>query len=163
MWDAELYLRTHRPETALAYEYRALELLKQVQQANRQYVRKVGYELSPIPIDETRLTGTYDDFANPVGEYDSEIQETPLAKLELIIREENLENLQQATDWAQQAEISDADRLFILNRLRRISEEGLSGEMKKNLLERIARMKENRVYDPTPVHRPILGSLPENK
>ncbi len=163
MWDAELYLRTHRPETALPYEYRALELLKQVQQANRQYVRKVGYELSPIPVDETRLTGTYDDFVNPGEEFSSDSEKSALAKLELMIREENVDNIEQATNWVQQAEISDADRLFILNRLRQITEEGFTEEIKKNLLERITGIENNRVYDPAPAARPILGALPENE
>ena len=56
MWDAELRLRTHRPREALPYEYRALELLKQVQQASRSYVLRTGFD--PPPIDPaTRLTG----------------------------------------------------------------------------------------------------------
>lgn len=57
MWDAELHLRTHRPETALPYEYRALKLLKEVQQHSRVYVQRVGFEPTPIKVDEKRLRG----------------------------------------------------------------------------------------------------------
>jgi hypothetical protein len=57
MWDAELHLRTHRPESALPYEYRALKLLKEVQQHSRVYVQRVGFEPTPIKVDEKRLSG----------------------------------------------------------------------------------------------------------
>jgi len=57
MWDAELHLRTHRPETALPYEYRALKLLKEVQQHSRVYVQRTGFEPTPIKVDEKRLRG----------------------------------------------------------------------------------------------------------
>src|SRR5690606_1783497 len=38
MWQAELYLRSAQPKAALPYEYRALELIKQVQQGSRIYL-----------------------------------------------------------------------------------------------------------------------------
>ncbi|MGH7596873.1 MAG: hypothetical protein ACREOI_11015 [bacterium] len=57
MWDAELRLRTHQPEAALPHEYRALELLKDVQHRSRAYVQRVGFEPSPIKVDEKRLSG----------------------------------------------------------------------------------------------------------
>ncbi|UOQ73583.1 hypothetical protein [Hymenobacter cellulosilyticus] len=57
MWEAELRLRTARPAEALPYEYRALRLLKQVQQQTRLYVRKSGFEPPVIPESTTRLTG----------------------------------------------------------------------------------------------------------
>ncbi len=52
MWLAEGALRTSHPERALPHEYRALRLIKQVQQASRIYLARVGLELPPI--DETR-------------------------------------------------------------------------------------------------------------
>jgi hypothetical protein len=56
MWQAELQLRQGQPEKALPYEYRALDRIKQVQQASRIYLARVGLELPPI--DGTRrLTG----------------------------------------------------------------------------------------------------------
>ena len=57
MWDAELRLRLAQPADALPYEYRALRLLKQVQQQTRLYVRKSGVDLPPLPEAEKRLTG----------------------------------------------------------------------------------------------------------
>ncbi|MEN0004162.1 MAG: hypothetical protein AAF798_08465 [Bacteroidota bacterium] len=57
MWDAELHLRMGRPEQALPYEYKALELIKEVQQASRVYVERVGFEPPVIKVAEKRLSG----------------------------------------------------------------------------------------------------------
>ncbi len=62
MWQAELYLRTGRPDGALPHEYRALDFIKQVQQANRIYLARVGLELPPIDFDR-RLGGDLEDVA----------------------------------------------------------------------------------------------------
>ncbi len=61
MWQAELHLRVHEPERALPFEYRALELLKSVQQEARVYVQRVGFEPPPIEVARLRLTGKLDD------------------------------------------------------------------------------------------------------
>jgi hypothetical protein len=57
MWDAALHLKTFDPAAALPYEYRALDFLKQVQQAARVYVQRVGFEPPPLEPDRKRLTG----------------------------------------------------------------------------------------------------------
>lgn len=56
MWNAELRLRTYRPEEALPYEYKALRLLKDLQQKSRAYVAKSTFKTSPLK-PEKRLTG----------------------------------------------------------------------------------------------------------
>ncbi len=65
MWDAELRLRTSEPQAALPFEYRALELLKEVQQAARAYVRRVGFEPPPLEPDRKRLTGDLSKIGRP--------------------------------------------------------------------------------------------------
>ena len=65
MWDAELRLRMSDPQAALPYEYRALELLKEVQQAARVYVRRVGFEPPPLEPDRKRLTGDLSKIGRP--------------------------------------------------------------------------------------------------
>ncbi|MBF9237311.1 hypothetical protein I2I05_07865 [Hymenobacter sp. BT683] len=57
MWAAELRLRTGQLAAALPYEYKALRLLKQVQQQTRAYVKKAGFVLQPLPEATLRLTG----------------------------------------------------------------------------------------------------------
>lgn len=63
MWQAELHLRQGDPAAALPFAHVALGLIKQVQQATRLFVAKVGPELPAI--DETRrLTGKRDGLAH---------------------------------------------------------------------------------------------------
>ncbi|WP_207433532.1 DUF4175 family protein [Sabulibacter ruber] len=57
MWEAELRLRTARPKEALPFEYKALRMLKEVQQKSRAYVKKTGFEPPPLKEPEKRLTG----------------------------------------------------------------------------------------------------------
>lgn len=64
MWEAELHLRTYRPEAALPFEYRALKLLKEVQQQSRVYVQRAGFEPTPIKVDEKRLSGDLSKIGN---------------------------------------------------------------------------------------------------
>lgn len=59
MWQAELQLRQAQPGEALPYEYKALALIKQLQQAERIYLARSGLELPPF--DATRrLSGERD-------------------------------------------------------------------------------------------------------
>ncbi|MNV58077.1 hypothetical protein D3C71_1504360 [compost metagenome] len=55
MWSSEGELRQGRPEAALPYANKALAFIKQVQQAERIYLARVGPELPPI--DESRRMG----------------------------------------------------------------------------------------------------------
>lgn len=56
MWQSELHLRMGDPIAALPYQYRALDLIKQIQQASRIYLARVGLELPPIMFSR-RLSG----------------------------------------------------------------------------------------------------------
>lgn len=55
MWQSELHLRQGQPQRALPFAYKALGFIKQVQQASRIYLARVGPELPPI--DESRRLG----------------------------------------------------------------------------------------------------------
>ncbi|GAB3824502.1 hypothetical protein GCM10028895_32930 [Pontibacter rugosus] len=57
MWEAELRLRTFKPKEALPFEYKALRMLKDVQQSQRAYVAKTGFEAPPLKEPELRLSG----------------------------------------------------------------------------------------------------------
>ncbi len=65
MWAAELRLRTGQLAAARPYEYRALRLLKEVQQQTRAYVRKAGFVPPPLPETTLRLTGELKGAAAP--------------------------------------------------------------------------------------------------
>ena len=53
MWKAELQLRLYKPEAALPFEYKALRLLKDLQQKSRMYVAKTAYNPAPAENGKT--------------------------------------------------------------------------------------------------------------
>jgi hypothetical protein len=55
MWNAELQLRTFKPQEALPFAYKALRLLKDLQQSSRVYVAKTSLKTTPLK-PEKRLT-----------------------------------------------------------------------------------------------------------
>ncbi len=59
MWQSELKLRQGIPVEALPFEYRALRFIKEVQQADRIYLPKMGMQSQPIDASR-RLTGKRD-------------------------------------------------------------------------------------------------------
>ncbi len=65
MWNAELRLRTFKPQEALPFEYKALRLLKDLQQKSRAYVAKTSVKTPPLK-PEKRLTGELDKIIAPV-------------------------------------------------------------------------------------------------
>lgn len=65
MWNAELRLRTFKPKEALPYEYKALRLLKDLQQKSRSYVGKTSAKTTPLK-PEKRLTGELDKITTPI-------------------------------------------------------------------------------------------------
>ncbi|MGB0134191.1 hypothetical protein, partial [Dokdonella sp.] len=66
MWQAELHLRMGEPGKALPFENRALGFIKQVQQASRIYLARVGLELPPVD-ESRRLSGERDGLRDPGG------------------------------------------------------------------------------------------------
>ncbi len=69
MWNAELHLRMYKPEEALPFEYKALRLLKDLQQKSRAYVAKTAYNPTPLKM-EKRLTGELGKIMQPVNKQD---------------------------------------------------------------------------------------------
>ncbi|TPG66590.1 DUF4175 family protein [Hymenobacter nivis] len=65
MWAAELRLRTGQLTAALPYEYKALRLLKEVQQQTRAFVKKAGFAPPAAPEPNLRLTGDLKGAAAP--------------------------------------------------------------------------------------------------
>jgi hypothetical protein len=67
MWKAELQLRTFHPQDALPFAYKALRLLKDLQQQSRAYVAKTGVKVTPLD-PAKRLTGELGAIGAPVQE-----------------------------------------------------------------------------------------------
>ena len=66
MWAAERELRVGKPREALPHEYSALRLVKQVQQASRIYLARVGLEQAPVDMAR-RLNGKREGIAPVVA------------------------------------------------------------------------------------------------
>lgn len=64
MWNAELRLRTLKPAEALPFEYKALRLLKDLQQQSRIYVAKTNIKTPPLD-PKKRLAGELDKIITP--------------------------------------------------------------------------------------------------
>ncbi|QHS55481.1 hypothetical protein GWR56_07990 [Mucilaginibacter sp. 14171R-50] len=69
MWKAELQLRLYKPQAALPFAYKALRLLKDLQQKSRSYVAKTAYKPTPLKL-EKRLSGELDKVIQPVTRQD---------------------------------------------------------------------------------------------
>mgnify|MGYP006196577647 CR=1 FL=1 len=92
MWSSELRLRTYKPQEALPFEYKALRLLKDLQQKSRAYVAKTtvkAIQLKP----EKRLSGELDKITNSTQKatYDQKDDELEL-KMVLAILEKRKTN-----------------------------------------------------------------------
>ena len=68
MWEAERFLRVGQAREALVPENRALEIIKELQQADREYVQRVGFEAAPIDFAARRLRGETGDLPNIIAQ-----------------------------------------------------------------------------------------------
>ncbi|QNR85675.1 hypothetical protein H9N25_04215 [Pedobacter riviphilus] len=84
MWNAELRLRTYKPQEALPYEYKALRLLKDLQQKSRAYVAKTTVKTAALK-PEKRLSGELDKITQPVQKMSFEQKEKRTASLKAAI------------------------------------------------------------------------------
>ena len=76
MWGSELKLRTYFPKEALPFEYKALRLLKELQQQSRAYVAKTNQKTTPLKF-EKRLTGDLSKIVPPLLLQEKSKQENP--------------------------------------------------------------------------------------
>jgi hypothetical protein len=85
MWEAEKQLRTGHPAEALPHEYRALVSLEQIRQAQRAYVKRIGFEPPAIDVGRTRLTKQATDVA-PLDRRPADQREAPGDALHAALR-----------------------------------------------------------------------------
>lgn len=118
MWKAELQLRTFQPQAALPYAYKALRLLKDLQQQSRAFVAKTGARVTPLN-PAKRLTGELKDIQSPVQKVTAVggLTETEVLRIVLGLLEARR---------AGQLDMSDADRALLQQALRRLSKEAAS-------------------------------------
>lgn len=83
MWQAELHLMLAEPDKALPFEYEALKFLKLAKQADRIYVKRLGFEPPPVT-EERRLTGDLSEIVSQSAEISPE---EPFAPEQQLVRD----------------------------------------------------------------------------
>jgi hypothetical protein len=68
MWDAELHLRLYDPARSLPYQYKALNLLKEISNDSRIYVHRMGFDPPPLK-EEKRLTADLSEVKSSTNRY----------------------------------------------------------------------------------------------
>lgn len=134
MWDSELKLRMYTPREALPYAYKALRLLKEMQQKSRAYVSKTSIKMPPLK-PEKRLTGELDKIGSPKHRKDNDdndaansMLQQAMAVLEQlkqtqIVSPENISVLISAERAiSEKAVQAPADYLPALNAIRKITQ-----------------------------------------
>jgi hypothetical protein len=115
MWKAELKLRTFQPREALPFAYKALRLLKDLQQQSRAYVAKTGVRVTPLN-PAKRLTGELKDIQAPVQKAVAagELGETEVLRIALGLLEGR------RAGWVA---MGDGDRALLQQAVRRMGRE----------------------------------------
>ncbi len=83
MWDAELYLRLNEPDKSLPYQYKALNLLKEISNDSRIYVHRMGFDPPPLK-EEKRLTADLTEVKTSTNRYLLDATESLPAILEVV-------------------------------------------------------------------------------
>ncbi|MEO6066526.1 MAG: hypothetical protein ABJB33_04370 [Gemmatimonadota bacterium] len=123
MWQAELQLRTYRPDPALPIEHRALEYLEAVRQSARSYVKRVGLDPPPLEPDRKRLTGMLDDIRNARSDLRVEASDTLPAIRAVLAGQEDRATFERASrELAQLAAAGPGRHLATLRELRAVQE-----------------------------------------
>jgi hypothetical protein len=84
MWSSELRLRTYKPQEALPFEYKALRLLKDLQQKSRAYVAKTTLKTTKLKL-EKRLTGDLEKITAPTQKATFEKTDKLTADLKILL------------------------------------------------------------------------------
>lgn len=84
MWSSELRLRTYKLQEALPFEYKALRLLKELQQKSRAYVAKTTLKAVKLKLDK-RLSGELDKIIEPTNNADFEVKDKTTEELKLLL------------------------------------------------------------------------------
>ena len=84
MWSSELRLRTYKLQEALPFEYKALRLLKDLQQKSRAFVAKTTLKPVKLKLDK-RLSGELDKIIEPTNTHTYENLNVVKEDLKLLL------------------------------------------------------------------------------
>jgi hypothetical protein len=114
MWQAELHLRQADPGRALPYEYKALEYIKQVQQAERIYLARAGVQL-PQTDPSRRLTGDRSGLSDRgLGAAKASVDDAPIAAIWQSLHAGSAPDWARLNGWVRAHQRSLPDALGLL-------------------------------------------------
>lgn len=133
MWSSEGELRQGQPARALPHAYRALGFIKQVQQASRIYLARVGLELPPID-EARRMTGKREGLGDRrTGLVPAEAGDSPVPALWRALGGSEALELQPFADWLQANETKLEDPLSLVAALDALRAQPESTEPRQRL------------------------------
>ncbi|HSD17128.1 MAG TPA: hypothetical protein VLC71_07730 [Thermomonas sp.] len=160
MWDSETQLRLGQPRAALPFAYKALRLIKQVQQADRIYLPKIGSELPPIDMAR-RLSGKREGLATRSGAFAGvPAAPSPLDALWLALGPDRTAKpvakrlLDDASRHLHGRGGDDGDALAVLASIDALRAEPACGECRAALRQRLWRLLPTPRAAPTPRVQP---------
>jgi len=113
MWTSELQLRTYKPQEALPFEYKALRLLKDLQQKSRAYVAKTTVKTAALK-NEKRLTGDQDKIVASQQNAQFESKDRSNEELRILLSLLNLHKDGKAFTVNDKALLQSAERQIIV-------------------------------------------------
>jgi hypothetical protein len=118
MWQAELHLRLSEPELALPFENQALALLNRAKQADRIYVKRLGFEPPPVS-EKRRYQGDLSDILSYQRNEKTAINITPMSAIvDLVnILNNNFEQLSGSVLTDTQMDILEKVKAYFLAQL----------------------------------------------
>ncbi len=114
MWKAELQLRAYQPREALPFAYKALRLLKNLQQQSRAYVAKTGVKVTPLN-PARRLTGELGPIRAPAQELTAggRLSEGELLRMALAVLESRRTGEGDMGEGGQGGTLASGDRVVV--------------------------------------------------
>ena len=156
MWQSELQLRQYAPRAALPYANRALELIKQVQQADRIYLARVGATLPPVDVTR-RLGGERDGIAPraaPAPERDG--SDEPAIAWRALAWNDAVD-LAALVTWAQAHPRQVDDPLALLAAVDALQRDPACGDCRQALRGQLWRVLQRPL--PAPARRPAVDAM----
>lgn len=155
MWQAELFLRLFEPQKSLPYQYKALELLKMVQQKSRVYIKRTGYDPPPLKAEEIRLSGKLDGLAKRLEkqgfEVENQLESLAFQVLGMLLQEKltssDKEKVKQlGRHWSLRIQNSGIGDWSVVVALQKLENEKLDEPSRKLLREKLYPLAKNHKF-----------------
>lgn len=162
MWSAWRDLSVVEPQASLPYQHTALRYIKEVQQASRIYLQRVGFEMPPLD-ESRRLSGEHDKKTPPVvaGQRDDAERAQLLALLERVQKGEAIDEQAEAALRQLAAVRDDTNTQIALGKnLRRYQQQPDCADCRQQLSALLYALLPSPTARPALPHaKPVVGAF----